>query len=304
MYRFRCIWCFVLVILSRSVLAQPQMNNTERANFQKNHLLSTSAYALKLNRGIDKHTFLEQRTSYDIQGNISSITQYDSTDLEMLKWTCAYNANNQLISRSFCIYRDTIAKTTVTYTEKGFPSEETTENADGVTLLKFVYVCDAKGKIRKATEDIFPESKEYVRQAYRFDQQGFLLLRFLGEAKGRARINYSYDYTKTGLLSRMTEIGQDTIPFGWVEFEYTKDGALRSFSVKHENGKRYRIFTNYDSHGGLKEQFKSLYLNTVLLDQEKDEYTVDSKGLVKKRLRYKFNNELFMLYNFTHEFYE
>jgi hypothetical protein len=296
---------FLLLLLQvETSLAQPVMNEAEKDHARQSKLKEQSAFSLQLNRDIDKRTFLSQKVSFDEQGNTLEQTYYDSTDLEKVKWTNIFSPAHKLTGRIFCEYRDTIAITTIHYSANGFPENEITANTDGVMLIKTVYTCDAKGHIIRATEEIFPESETYIKHAYRYDQQGFLILRFLSESKSHVKHDFKYEYTKSGLLSKVTESGHDTVPFGWISFDYEKNGAFRFFSVKHENGKHFKVYYSYDSHGGLKAESKNLYLNTVLLDQERSEFTLDAKGNIKKRLKYKMNNELSVLYNYTYRYYE
>jgi hypothetical protein len=295
---------FILSLISFRMFSQPQLNEAEKMHNRNNQLKTVNVYSLKLNRDIDKRTFLDHKINYDRQGDILEQTYYDSTDLEMLKWTNIYNSSRQLTARIFCIYRDTVAKTTITYDSKGFPVEEITQNTDGVMFNRFLFRCDAKGRITESTEEIFAEIGPYIKQAYKFDQQGFLLLRFLGESKAHVKHNFKYEYTRSGLLSKITEAGHDTVPFGWILFDYERDGLPKTFTVKHENGKVYKVYYSHDAHGSLKSESRNFYLNTLLLDQEKSEFTIDSKGNIKKQLKYKKNNELSVLYNYTYEFYD
>jgi hypothetical protein len=301
---FRVFLFWVLFLITFRVVSQPILTDAEKLHNRNNKLKTVNVYSLKLNRDIDKRTFLDHKINYDPQGNILEQTYYDSTDLEMLKWTNMYNSSEQLTKRIFCIYRDTVAITSIRYDTKGIPVDEITENPDGVMFNKFNFRCDAKGRIIESKEEIFAEIQPYIKQAYKFDQQGFLLLRFLGESKAHVKHNFKYEYTRSGLLSRITEAGHDTVPFGWIVFEYERNGFLKTFTVKHENGKVYKVYYSHDTHGNLKSEARNFYLNTLLLDQEKSEFTMDSKGNIKKQLKYRKNNELSVLYNYTYEFYD
>ena len=292
------------IIFSYSLHSQPSQSDADRLHTKKNKLKTVNIYSLKLNKDIDKRTFLSQRMKFDEDGNVIEQIYFDSTDLEMFKWTNLYNTSHLIRGRVFCQYRDTIAKTNIQYDEKGFPSEETTQNADGVIFSKFSFRCDPKGKIISSTEEVFPEIQDFVKQSYKFDQQGYLILRFISDSKSHVKHDFKYEYTKSGLLSKVTEVGHDTVPFGWIAYDYERDGSVKTFSVKHENGKHFKVYYSYDGHGGMKSESKNLYLNTLLLDQEKNEFTLDSKGNIKKRLKYRMNNELSVLYNYTYEYYE
>jgi hypothetical protein len=303
------LWRIVLIsilgiIITHSVLSQPLLNEAERARNQQNRLKTVNVYSLKLNKDIDKRTFLDHKLSYDQEGKLLEQTYYDSTDLEMLKWTNIYNSRQQLSERIFCVYRDTIAETVFHYAGNGSLIEEITQNADGVLFSKISYNCDSKGKIISSREEIFPELQPYLHQAYKFDQQGYLLLRFLGESKFHVEHNFKYQYARNGLLEKITEAGHDTVPFGWIIYDYERDGLPKAFTVKHENGKMYKVYYSYDNHQGLKSESRNFYLNTLLLDQEKSEFTNDAKGNIKKQLKYRKNNELSVLYNYTYEYYE
>jgi hypothetical protein len=284
-------------------LAQPQMTEAERLHNMQNHIRNVKVYSLKLNRDIDKRTFLDYQINYDRLGNMKDQTFYDSTDLEMMKWTNLYEGQ-VLKGHVFCYYRDTLLKTTIRYDDKGFQAEETSENGDGQVMFHFTYVCDPKGRVVQSKEEVFPACNPFVKMAYRFDQQGYILLRFLGEAKNSVRLHFSYEYDKSGLLKTITEHGLDTLPSGSIMFDYVKSGLLKAFTVKNENGKRFKAYYLMDPHGNPKEESKNLYLNSVLIDQEKDVFTTDSKGKVTKRLRYRMNNELYKLYNYSYEYYE
>jgi hypothetical protein len=300
---FRCFLIFLFFIFFQPAKAQPQCTEAERLHILTNHIRSIKVYSLKLNRDIDKRTFLDYRLNYDRSGNMTEQICYDSTDLEMMKWTNLYDGQ-RLKGRVFCYYRDTLLKTSIRYTNKGFPESERSENGEGEEMFRFTYICNPKGQIIESKEDFFPACNSFVKMAYKFDQQGYILLRYLGETKNASHLHYTYEYDKSGALRLITEHGMDTLASGAISFDYVKSGFLKTFSVKHENGKRFKIFYTLDPHGYLKEESKNLYLNTVLLDQEKNDFTTDSKGNITKRLRYRMNNELYKLYNYTYEYFD
>ncbi len=293
----------LFLILAHATWGQPQMTEAEHLRTLHNKIKTTKVYSLKLNKDIDKRTFLDYLVHYDRNGNMQEQIFYDSTDLEMMKWTNLYEGL-QLKGRVFCYYRDTLLKTTIWYDEKGNLAEEVSENTNGEVMFRFTYKCDPKGHVLQSKEEIFPACNGFVKMAYKFDQQGYILLRFLGESKNASRLHFSYEYDKSGAIRAITEHGMDTLASGSINFDYARPGYLKAFTVKNENGKRFKVFYSLDTHGYLKEESKNLYLNTVLLDQERNVYTTDSKGNITKRLRYRMNNELFKLYNYSYEYYD
>ncbi|HXC03112.1 MAG TPA: hypothetical protein VNZ86_00095 [Bacteroidia bacterium] len=284
------------------ISAQPLQTEAEKQLYVQNKIKTIEVSSLKLNRDIDKRTLLDERVKLDKDGNMLEQTYYDSTGLEMMKWTHVYKGG-KLSERFFCIYRDTIAISTLHYSEKGFIQSEFTENTDGKPLCQFLYTCDAKGKITESSEEVFPEFQNYLKQAYKTDRQGFLILRFMDETKNHIRVHYKYEYSRKGLLEKVTEMKLDTVDFAWINIEYTREGFRKGFTVRHLNGKRYKCFYAYDNHGFLKEEAGFYFLNTVVLDQERNSYMADAKGKVKKRIKYR-NNEMYMLYNYSYEYWE
>ncbi|HXC07163.1 MAG TPA: hypothetical protein VNZ86_20525 [Bacteroidia bacterium] len=291
------------LLLAVFISAQPAQTEAERKLYQQNKIKVIEINSLKLNRDIDKRTFLDERIKIDREGHILEQTYYDSTGLEMLKWTNCWQGAHQT-DRIFCIYRDTIAKTHMTYNEKGFPLTEWTENPDGLPLCKFNFTCDVKGRITESAEEVFPEFQAYLKQAYKHDLQGYMILRYMDESKGHVKLHYKYGYTKDGQLEKVTEMRQDTVDYGFVNTEYTKKGFRKGYTVKNLNGKKFRCFYEFDPHGYLKEEAKFYSVNTLNLDQEHNSYVTDSHGNIKKRLRYRANNELYMLYNYSYEYWE
>jgi hypothetical protein len=292
-----------LFLLSGFLGAQPDQTEAERLLYVRNKIKTIEISSLRLNRDIDKRTLLNERIQIDREGHILEQTFYDSTGLEMMKWTQLWSGSRQT-GRVFCIYRDTVAKTVFVYNDKGFPLEEITENADGAPLCKFRYTCDAQGRIIEAKEEIFPELQAYVKQAYKSDLQGFLILRFMDESKGHAWIHYSYTYSKKGELEKISETKKDTVDFAWVNIEYTKDGFRKGFTVRHLNGKKFKCYYAFDGHGNLKDEAKYYSFNTVVIDQERNSYVVDSQGNIKKKLKYRTNNKLYALYNYSYSLWE
>jgi hypothetical protein len=283
--------------------SQPRQVEAERLVMERCRVRSQKIYSLRLNHDIDKRTLLDQVMKYDAQGNLREQIYYDSTDLEMLKWTQEY-VDNRLIGQILCIYRDTIARISIFYDKKGFPKEEIMETGEGQAICKFKYTCNNSGQIISSLQDVFPAMSSFVKQAYKYDERGFLILRYIGEQKPGRNFRYAYQYDKKGHLGKIVQEGMDTIATGWISYDYTRDGFLKSFGVKHPNGKHYKCYRTYDRHGHLAEELKNLSLNTLLVDQERNEFICDSKGLKKKRLRYKINKQLDMLYNYEYEYYE
>jgi hypothetical protein len=299
-YSFRLSLFFCLLALP--LLGQPLQREAAKTRIAGWKIRTCTSLSLKLNHDIDKRTLLDCITRYDMEGNETEQVYYDSTGLEMLKWTQLYG-HGRLYEQILCIYRDTVARTYRHYDEKGFPKEEITENGGGLPISKMSFTCTNKGRILNAQQDLFPASAAYVKQAYKYDAQGFLILRFIGENEPVRNLQFIYDYNKKGQLEKITQLSRDTIPAGWITYDYTRAGQLKSMLVKHPDGKRYTCNYFYDAHERLHGELKNYSLNTLLIDQERDEYTCDRFVIKKKRLRYKINKELDMLYNYEYEFY-
>jgi hypothetical protein len=300
------VYCIRLSLLfclfALPLLGQPLQREAEKERIAGWKIRTSKSFSLKLNHDIDKRTLLDCITRYDTDGNETEQVYYDSTGLEMLKWTHLY-ARGRQYKQILCIYRDTVACTYRYYNEKGFPKEEITENGEGLPISKMTFTCNSKGRILEAHQDIFPASAGYVKQAYKYDTQGFLILRFIGDNVPVRNLQFVYGYSKKGQLEKITQLSRDTIPAGWITYDYTRGGQLKSMIVKHPGGKRYNCNYYYDSHERLQSELKNYSLNALLIDQEKDEYICDRFGIKKKRLRYKMNKELDMLYNYEYEFY-
>ena len=291
---------FYLLIIP--LLAQPLQREAEKARIAAWKVHTCKAFSLKLNHDIDKRTLLDCITRYDSDGNELEQVYYDSTGLEMLKWTSLY-ARGKMYSQILCIYRDTVARSILHFDEKGFVREELTENGEGLPISKMTFTCNSKGRILSALEDIFPASAAFVKQAYKYDTRGFLILRFIGDNVPVRNLQFTYGYNKKGELEKITQLSRDTIPAGWITYEYSRGGQLKSLVVKHPDGKRYISKYFFDSHERLQSELKNYSLNALLIDQETDEYICDRFGMKKKRLRYKMNKELDLLYNYEYEFY-
>ncbi|MFI5149150.1 MAG: hypothetical protein ACHQRM_05410 [Bacteroidia bacterium] len=299
---YSAAFSLIILFITGSISAQPARTEAEKQLYARNKIKTIEVTSLKLNKDIDKLTLLDERTRLDRDGNILEQTYFDSTGLEMLKWTYIWKGGRET-ERIFCTYRDTIAKSYLYYNEKGGLRSEITENNDGKPLCKFTYTCDAKGRVTESSEDVYPEFQSFLKQAYRSDRQGYLILRYMDESKSHIRVHYKYEYSRKGLLEKVVEMKMDTVDFAWINIDYTRDGFRKTFSVRHLNGKRYKCFYTYDSHGYLKEETGFYYLNTVVLDQERNSFMVDAKGKIKKRIKYR-NNEMYMLYNYTYEYWE
>jgi hypothetical protein len=293
---------FILFFPVFFLQAQPRQTETEQSRIALNKIKRLESHSLKLNKDIDKRTFLDHVQQFDSEGRIQQQVYYDSTELEMNKWSFSYK-QGRLATEVFCTYRDTIAKTSFFYDEHGFPALEVTENQEGRTLSKLAFVCDKKGRITEARAEVFPEINSYVKQAYGYDQRGFLMLRFLSENKSFCKLHFDYTYDKSGRLLKIQSSSADSLPGGAIEYDYGRGGQIHLFSVKSGLGKRFKCYYTTDSHGHIVEELKSYSLNSVVLDQQHDVFTMDSKGCIKKRLRYKMNNELYMLYNYTYSYF-
>jgi hypothetical protein len=212
----------------------------DRLLMERCRVKSQKIYSLRLNHDIDKRTLLESILRYDPNGNLREQIVYDSTDLEMLKWTHIY-AENRLMGQILCIYRDTVARISMHYDKKGFPRDEMMETGEGIAICKFTYTCNNSGQITSSLQDVFPAMGDFIKQAYKYDDQGFLILRYIGEQKPGRNFRYAYEYDKKGRLEKIIQEGMDTVAMGWISYDYTRDGFLKSFGVKHPNGKHYKL---------------------------------------------------------------
>jgi hypothetical protein len=259
--------------------------------------------SLRLNKDIEKRNNLDHLIRFDREGRKTEEVYYDSVGLELFKITNFYEGK-RLAARIYCAYRDTLAKTVYLINEKGSPKEEYTATAEGQLLSRYSFSCNAQGKVVSSLVEITPENYNLVKQVYRFDDIGFYIYQFLGEIKTGGHLKFSYEYDKTGILNKIAEVRTDSVSLGSILYDRNKAGQIREFSVRHPNGKRYKCYYKYNDHGQLKEESRNVYLNTVLLDQEKNEFNLDAHGNIKKRLRYRMNHDLYMLYTYSYEFYE